>query len=345
MKRKQPSKFIPLKKRFNIPSSPPSSDDENDFPPEPTFVPPPPYKQQAVDESVREVAGKYNKTTGRGETSRISGVRNFNNWIKSMLINTFCPEGAFVLDICGGRGGDLHKFNKRKISFLVLADNAEESVKEAENRYTSGVFSWGAYFICEDCLGVDICKKLPPNITFDLVNCQFALHYSFRNENSARTLLSNVSSRLRPGCHFIGTTVDDVEFMRRYGMAQGRSFGNSLYRVADINFDKSRELGFGCEYSFFLEEAIPDIKEYFVPFDKLTRLAREYDLELVYKYNFSYDFNLLKFNTDHKPPPRLQRDEREICNLYCIFVFKKAALTRTRGKVPLSENDIRTKLN
>lgn len=336
--------FIPLKRRFNILSSPPSSDDEGDFSSEPTFAPPPPYKQQAVsgavDSEVRAVADGYNRTTGRGKTTRIPGVRSFNNWVKGILINAYCPEGAAVLDICGGRGGDLHKFRQRNISFLVLADNAEESVVEAERRYQECNIPFPAYFICEDCLGVDICRGLPQGVCFDLVNCQFALHYSFRNEESARTLLANVSSRLRPGSYFIGTTVDDRAFLERLRMARGaRHFGNSLYRVSDISFECENFADFGSEYTFYLEESIPSIKEYLVPFGTLERLAREYGLRLVCRERFSSELQG-KFKVEAKMPT-MGREEWEICSLYCVFVFVKVPAFGAQGKVALGEKDIK----
>ena len=46
---------------------------------------------------------------------------------------------------------------------------------------------------------------LPKELEFDLVSCQFALHYSFETENKAENLLFNVSNKLRPGGYFIGT--------------------------------------------------------------------------------------------------------------------------------------------
>ena len=43
------------------------------------------------------------------------------------------------------------------------------------------------------------------NLMFDLVSCQFALHYSFESKEKAHVALKNVSARLKTGGHFIGT--------------------------------------------------------------------------------------------------------------------------------------------
>ena len=87
------------------------------------------------NENFLNVSSKYNKTEGRQNNSQIQKLRDFNNWIKSSLITLLCPNNANVLDICGGRGGDLFKYRYKHIDYYVLFDNADISVKEAENRY------------------------------------------------------------------------------------------------------------------------------------------------------------------------------------------------------------------
>lgn len=53
--------------------------------------------------------------------SPIIEVRKVNNFVKSVLILEFCHKGDFVLDIGGGKGGDLNKWHKAQIDHLVLA--------------------------------------------------------------------------------------------------------------------------------------------------------------------------------------------------------------------------------
>ena len=45
----------------------------------------------------------------------------------------------------------------------------------------------------------------PTDVQFDLVSCQFAIHYAFETEASARTIMANVAARLHPGGVFVGT--------------------------------------------------------------------------------------------------------------------------------------------
>ena len=48
-------------------------------------------------------------------------MRNFNNWVKSILIRSHLPEGATVLDLCCGKGGDMLKWKEGGIQYLICA--------------------------------------------------------------------------------------------------------------------------------------------------------------------------------------------------------------------------------
>ena len=51
-------------------------------------------------------------------------MRNFNNWVKSVLIRIHLDKvgrDAIVLDLCCGKGGDLLKWKEGGIAYLVGA--------------------------------------------------------------------------------------------------------------------------------------------------------------------------------------------------------------------------------
>lgn len=69
------------------------------------------------------VADHYNNIEDKGRQrrneSKIIFLRNFNNWVKSILISeNISPQGV-VLDMGCGKGGDLLKWSKARISKLV----------------------------------------------------------------------------------------------------------------------------------------------------------------------------------------------------------------------------------
>uniref|UniRef100_A0A4W5NHF0 mRNA (guanine-N(7))-methyltransferase n=1 Tax=Hucho hucho TaxID=62062 RepID=A0A4W5NHF0_9TELE len=118
-----------------------------------------------------KVATHYNTLQETGlaarSQSRIFYMRNFNNWLKSVLIGEILDKvrqsrrELSVLDLGCGKGGDLLKWRKGHISRLVCADIAAVSVEQCQVRYeymrkrghpNERIFS--AEFITADCTKV-----------------------------------------------------------------------------------------------------------------------------------------------------------------------------------------------
>jgi mRNA (guanine-N7-)-methyltransferase len=87
--------------------------------------------------------------------SPIFYLRNWNNWVKSMLIADYCPKSSCVLDLCGGKGGDFKKWSVQSVRHVVLADIAKQSVSDAFSRYREAkAFRFTATFLAGDCCSV-----------------------------------------------------------------------------------------------------------------------------------------------------------------------------------------------
>ncbi|KAI6091447.1 guanine-N(7)-methyltransferase [Hypoxylon rubiginosum] len=154
--------------------------------------------QRGINDVVRQ---HYNAVPERGRDwrktdSRIKGLRSFNNWVKSTLIQKFSPDedhtpgahergrdlaGArdhelLVLDIGCGKGGDLGKWQQapQKVELYVGLDPANVSIDQAQERYRSMTHRGGggrgrgghrggrhqhlfnAHFFVKDCYGESI---------------------------------------------------------------------------------------------------------------------------------------------------------------------------------------------
>ncbi|XP_018392844.1 PREDICTED: mRNA cap guanine-N7 methyltransferase [Cyphomyrmex costatus] len=251
------------------------------------------------------VANHYNALEEKGlsqrNQSRIVYMRNFNNWIKSMLINEYVVKvrqgksfgtSLKVLDMCCGKGGDLFKWKKANISHLICADIAQVSLEQCQQRYNDMVNKKGskdrgfapifsAEFITADCTKVRLREKFTdPSMQLDFVSCQFAFHYSFESLPQAECMIRNASESLKPGGYFIGTIPDAYDLVSRWQNCDDHKFGNDVYYVEFLSEDKSKPPFFGAKYNFHLDGVV-DCPEFLVHLPTLCKLALKYGLELV----------------------------------------------------------------
>lgn len=270
-------------------------------------------EHDSIEGHAKVVATHYNALEEKGlderSKSRIFYMRNFHNWIKSMLINEYLTkikngkkynEPIRVHDMCCGKGGDLLKWRKGNITHLICSDIASVSLDQCKTRYHdmkhrsyrerhSGNI-YAIEYIHADCSKVRLREKyLDPSIQLDIVSCQFAFHYSFESLPQAECMMKNAAECLRPGGFFIGTIPDANELMTRVHKSDTNGFGNS---VLDVTFDCNTDSTplFGAKYNFSLDGVV-DCPEFLVHFPLLEKLAKKFGLKLVKKEKF-YDFFL-----------------------------------------------------
>ncbi|XP_076611343.1 mRNA cap guanine-N(7) methyltransferase [Chaetodon auriga] len=264
-----------------------------------------PTKKLATDHSVK-VASHYNSLQEVGlaarSRSRIFFMRNFNNWLKSVLIGEILEQlrgthsqPVSVLDLGCGKGGDLLKWRRGGISHLVCADIAGVSVEQCQSRYedmkkkshvNEKIFT--AQFITADCTKEVLSERLDDSeLMFDICSCQFVYHYSFESEQKADMMLRNACERLKPGGFFIGTTPDAFELIKRLEASDCLSFGNEVFKVSFQS--KGFYPLFRCQYHFSLEDVV-NVPEFLVYFPLFEHMAKRYNMRLVLKQRFSEFF-------------------------------------------------------
>ena len=307
------------------------------------------------------------------KASRIIFLRSFNNWVKASLINKYCRllgKGCSVLELCCGKGGDLDKYFMNNIKLFVGSDISKESLDNAMNRLEkiknekyNNNFQVKCIFIKEDLSSPEnrFLEKIDEKYFFDLVSCQFSLHYHFESEKRVNAFLVNVSRRLCQGGYFIGTIVEDNVIVKRLRnrknipdnkyINEKLTFGNEYYSVkfSQKHFDKS--LGpYGIKYGFYLEDSIDNrdeegkikyVEEYLIVFKEFVELCKKYDLYLVEKKNFTDFYNeYSKIEQYKRLSNKMLKDldnininkQWEIIQLYQIFVFRKGKEPKTKEK-------------
>lgn len=257
--------------------------------------------------------------------------RQWHNYIKSILmytyINPMYQKGRqlSVLDLGYGRGGDTLKYYYLKISFLVAVEfnlqNLTNPLDGAISRYEEqrkrkanfpkmyfihgdagaqlnyedqarsiGSMSLENKTLLEKFFSEDKSKKTK----FDCINCQFAIHYMFKNEDTFKNLKDNIANHLKPGGYLLVTTYDGREVAKllkdkdRHTEYYTNQKGEKkiLWEIIK-KYDKNPEDKFGVGYAIdffgawmFLEGNYET--EYLIdPEFFEEKLANDCDLELV----------------------------------------------------------------
>ena len=234
--------------------------------------------------------------------SKIFNLRGFNNYIKSLVMSDFLGRlgplgrgGATVLDLGCGKGGDLGKWGLAKPAHLVCVDIADVSVAQCKDRYQERP-NFNADFIVADCSRDKLDDKFKEHgiqgIEFDLVSCQFALHYGFESQNQAIRMIKNAVSHLKPGCFFFGTIPNSNYLVKKYLSQSANSspdsdvppsskFGNDVYYVDFLEPGRTNFPLFGAEYVFYLDGAVQALPEFLIHFPLLEAMLQEEGCECV----------------------------------------------------------------
>jgi SAM-dependent methyltransferase len=172
-------------------------------------------------------------------------MRSFQNWIKSILIYTYCQPfsrtkgdklmKASILDIGCGRGGDIQKMYHARVGDYVGIDPDYEGLfaatDSAVSRYNFMKSKFPDYgkmiFIQADGslpLKVDVQSKRLNNMSqdnknniikyfdskrkFDIITSMFAIHYLFNSQESIDNLINNIKLYLNIGGFIVFTLFD-----------------------------------------------------------------------------------------------------------------------------------------
>jgi len=331
--------------------------------------------------------GEYPKIVSlMRQESTIIQMRQFHNWIKSTLITNITDyyysmkknNRVALLDIAVGRGGDLMKWNNAYITDVFGFDISPEAIysKNPDNpgaierlrnlkKYKTKVqFAVGD--VTRPLINSDGNQGIDSLITkylidtrlkqFDLVSCQFALHYYFSSESALRNMLALVSKFLKPGGYFFGTTVEGDSIKKYFGSTNTRIIKRSIYKIERM-FNTKLKSPFGNKYTFTIFDnkdktnyfnTIPISEEYLTDFKILNLIAKQYSLEPVnlnffepYFVNgkktytnipsniisFEDIYRLMRWNPEvpsgSQNPRNITPEQLELSFLNSAFVFRK----------------------
>ncbi|CAK83615.1 unnamed protein product (macronuclear) [Paramecium tetraurelia] len=327
------------------------------------------YDNKRIDQKQKNtVTAKdyYNQQLKNTEThrriSKLYYLRNFQNWVKAVLINEYskkcnqnklCFKLLNVFEMGCGKGGDMYKWSKAGTGLWFGIDISSESLKEAERRHKTQKEDKKKQiqkiYLMETKADSDSTlfrSRLPQDIYFDFVSMQFMANLLFSSEQAVENMFENMTCRLTNQGIVLMTITDSnvlVKKMREFTTKDIE--GNYVYsrnQYFSIKFDSlqfSKNKPFGQQYYFYLEDSvgfkednqIKYVPEYLIELQAFEQKAKEYNLEIIENLNFIDFFE--KYKQKHsdllkimvKPPSdewKMPMDQWEIAHLYRVVVLR-----------------------
>ena len=270
-----------------------------------------------------------NVSVSERQLSQIIHLRSFNNWVKAVQINLHATlRRESILDLACGKGGDLKKWDKSHISRYTGIDISPVSIEHAKQRASEIQTHFEYSFFSADVFSQPI-EQITNNQIFDLISCQFALHYAFKSASILEQAFRNISSSLKDGGYFFGIIADGNEIKK------AKKLKNSIFSIefSGINDASTEGSVFGIEYTFNLIDAIDNCPEYLSNKFVLESIADSHNLKLIYYLNlenfylkhanqFEFLLKRMKVCSDDGHL-LLSQDELEVASLYSAFCFQK----------------------
>ena len=125
---------------------------------------------------------------------------------------------------------------------------------------------------------------------FNVVSCQFALHYFFENQNILQNVIRNISENCAIGGYFIGTCYDGTSV---FDALEGKDMGEAIAAFKDDHkiwsiqkeFDsdtfENNATSVGYAINVYQESINKAFREYLVNFTYLTHLMENYGFRLL----------------------------------------------------------------
>ncbi len=285
-----------------------------------------------------------------------------NKFVKKDLIAKV--KGKSLFDISCGKGGDLFKWInsgfEKVMGVDISRDNIEnpndgifarflqytEKNKEqnTENlKYMFSVMDSSKKFNNENIVdpvnrflwGLEKNKELPKQYygfassEFDVVSCQFSLHYFFKSEAILDNFVWNVNQQLKVGGCFIGTYLDSAKVTKKLKSVpkvEAKSGKEIIWSIEKKYDDANSKQIYDKNIDVFVESIGIKFTECLVSFTELKKKLAKYGIELEENTSFKdyYAENKEKIDEQmQKENLTFSKPEQSYSFMNNLFVFRK----------------------
>lgn len=265
----------------------------------------------------------YYRLTSRDRFASKPMLDFHNYWIKSNTLFKKFNGKISIFDVSCGKGGDIPKWIENGFTKVlgvdISRDNIENPIdgayarlltnKKYDNKKNQYVFTtmdssqkftqeymktlsnpndiiinnllWGY----DKYAAIDKYYNFA-NIGFDVVSCQFSIHYFFETEAKLDNLIWNINKQLKIGGHFIGTCIDGQKLKTKLSHIKlgdsinGEKYDKVLWNIRKM-YKNNTNIKFGDSIDVYMESIGRIFKEYIVDFNVLIEKFSAYGIELL----------------------------------------------------------------
>ena len=289
----------------------------------------------------KELLIKFTTFSSCKEDLYFERMRRFHNKVKETLYNKYTKDCNFLLELCSGKGGDMHKWVFNSVQNVVGYDISDKNISECQRRIQSIRTPINSTFhkldLCSEGADQVIMANTPSG--FDVVCCHFGVHFFFKSEDSFGNLMKILKSSLHDGGYFIVTCMDDIQintlFNEQSQCVVSKEINNELIYYLKRDFDSTNQnKPFGNKIRIVLNGNNilgEGSDEYTVNYEDFTRRMKEHSFEVVETSLFS-DTGIPQLKSYMQD---LSPEEKDISYLNRYIVFKKQKTLMTQIETPL----------
>ena len=173
-------------------------------------------------------------------------------------------------------------------------------------------------------------EYIPTKNNFDVVSCQFCLHYYFESETKLNNLIQNIKDNLKIGGSFIGTCFDGKKvFDSLKGKKEiiGEKNGDTLWKIKKeykIRTFTDKKPYFNTKVSVFVKSIGNYHDEYLVNFKYFEKIMNKNGFKMVSLKSFEEHYNnLMNSSNKLKQSCEMSDEEKRFSFLNSTFTFKR----------------------
>lgn len=309
----------------------------------------------------------YKRQLSRDKFASRNMMDFHNYWNKShFMIQKYAKGKTSLFDIACGKGGDLKRWMEAGLTTVFGMDKARDNIENPNDgiyaRLAQAVQRGGvpekAQFMFATMDGAVPVKpatvatlseddrfvgeKMLAHGPCDIVSCQFAIHYFFKDEETLDAFVTNVDRFLSPGGYFIGSCLDGMLIKKKLASIElhesvtGKLDERVLWNIRKEYEGSDTEAPplFGEEIQIYMESIGVEMSEYLVSMSALIQKLAPYNIVPVDMKSFKEThrevlaMDASAHNTYYIDACRNMTEvEKEYSFLNMLFAFRKETKT------------------